>query len=120
MRARPGRCLQRLVRHQRINEGAVESFGDAPQRRQFYGALGFGLFQRNDRRLFDAEPFRELLGGHAEDLPEWPWIHPRTGTVNRDDGAIWLKRLSSWEREWAASLALVIGYNLFLTIHYRL
>jgi hypothetical protein len=34
----PDDGLQRLVRHERINEGAVERFGDSPQRRGDSGA----------------------------------------------------------------------------------
>jgi Transmembrane secretion effector len=62
--------LQRLVRHESIDKGAVERLGHTPQGRQFDRAFTFGLLYGDNRRLLYAQTFCQLRRGHAERLPD--------------------------------------------------
>ena len=69
--------LQGFVRHEGVDELAVEGLRDAPQSLNLDRALGLGLFERGNGRLADARPLRMLGHGHTQHFTDrlYPSAH---------------------------------------------
>jgi len=62
--------VERPVRNQRIDQGAVEPFGHPPEGGEGDGVLGLVLLDPGDPGLGDADPRAKLGRGHAQGFPD--------------------------------------------------
>ena len=69
--------LQRPVGHQCIDEGTVQRLGKLFQAAHCDGPVDLTLFQRDQGRLLDPQPGRQLPSRHAQRIADRP--HPALG-----------------------------------------